>query len=574
MQRYYLITLLFYTTYLTAQCDVSVNGPYSYCDGGEWYVWMNVYTDVATDPNRPDSVYTIPAFDYTGVYGYADTIRVGPIPEPGNFTFTVVDLTDTSCVSSVTASPPDCFVDQCSLRSLSVRFGPAPEGSENCSEVVIKYVGRPVSITLLDEMGSEFAVVQVTTQDSVSFFNLPAGEYQVEAIDAQGCLEIVRFTADRSVDIPVEIAITGNYCAGDSLVGTVMVQLEDVTGFRYAWSTGDTTAALTLDTLTTDRYYVTVTSPNGCSVVQEFFPWLELIDPDTGFPDASFIDPDLPDTSFINCGNDFIVLAVDGTLLESGNTFAWIGPIDQISTRPEISISESGCYLLFGQAARGCTFLDTAYVFNQNLPGDIRLASFGTDTLCSGEECFGILGLEGIDPTTYEISWEGPPEFTFVDDTLRFATICTPYAGTYRATVTGACDTLMFTYYVAPLSCSELSGRLWLDDAGNCARDAEDIPVLGFLLRLTNEDTEARYYTATDPEGAWAVSLPEGTYRIEPVIREGQPFNDCPDPARAVLAGLPVTGVDVFLPVLTGCPQLRTSVAVPFFGVASSVKLT
>ncbi|MEM9259018.1 MAG: T9SS type A sorting domain-containing protein, partial [Bacteroidota bacterium] len=113
-------------------------------------------------------------------------------------------------------------------------------------------------------------------------------------------------------------------------------------------------------------------------------------------------------------------------------------------------------------------------------------------------------------------------------------------------------------------SCSLLSGTLWMDDAGNCALDSEDIPAPNFLVALTEESSDRTYYTFTNGIGEWSLEVPVGTYLIEPVIQDGQPFTTCSNPTRVSLGDLPVSGIDVFLPVLVGCPQLSTSVSLPF----------
>ncbi|MEL7160272.1 MAG: hypothetical protein AAFN92_05895, partial [Bacteroidota bacterium] len=444
MRTHLLILLFLGSALTTAQCSISVNGPYSYCDeNAEWYVWMTVST------TGVDSLYDIPAFGFSGIYDHLDTVRLGPISGQDNFTFSVVDDENPDCVREVTASYLECFDNPCDLFSLNVTAG---SGEGGCSEMVVTYVGEPVLLTLLDAERRLLDTVQVTSQPEVRFVDLAAGSYEVEAIDAEGCTIIVQFTVAPSADFTVELVSMGDYCAGEELTVSAVVAPAETMGLRYAWSTGDTTSTVVLVDPAGDTYGVTVTDPLGCSAVEYY----------NSFVDFTVQGVGLPDTSFVACGADAVLLAVDQTLEVPNNTFTWFKPQSSSQGGPRINASFAGSYRVSGRSTSGCTFRDMTYVVNPNLSNPINLESFGPDTLCFGQECLGLFGLEGVDQTDLEITWTGPPAFIPREDTLLITSICTEYPGLYTATVRTSCDTLSFSYEVGPLSCGELSGHLWL----------------------------------------------------------------------------------------------------------------
>lgn len=129
------------------------------------------------------------------------------------------------------------------------------------------------------------------------------------------------------------------------------------------------------------------------------------------------------------------------------------------------------------------------------------------------------------------------------DDTLNFKLPCDlPANRSYYAWVeNGGSSTfgpypLPYTggpsaqgFFVGPPStadCNVISGQVYFDTDGNCARDTSDFPYRGTQLRLIKQsmppDTQIVF---TDQDGRYAVGVDTGSYRIEPVYY--RPPNGC-----------------------------------------------
>ncbi|MDX1408342.1 MAG: hypothetical protein R3330_09415, partial [Saprospiraceae bacterium] len=220
-----------------------------------------------------------------------------------------------------------------------------------------------------------------------------SGMYLVTVTDASGCTG----TAEAEVNLqePVEVEITGP----PSVCGIDTVVLAATSGFvAYAWSTGDTTASISVGQ--TGSYQVIVTDDSGC----------------TGETSIAFTVFDEPDPVITGpasiCTGSDAVLGVGG----SYSSIVW----STGATTPEITVNGSGTFAVTVTDANGCT--------GTSLHAVQIADSLSLDISMSGPLCEGMAILSaGAGFSTY--LWSNgatTPEITVADD------------GTYSVTVTDA----------------------------------------------------------------------------------------------------------------------------------------
>jgi hypothetical protein len=260
------------------------------------------------------------------------------------------------------------------------------------------------------------------------------GNYTLSIIDANGCSATALYTLGTGITPNASISAAGatNFCAGSS----VTLNANNYPGGTYLWSTGATTQSITAST--TGSYFVTVTSPSGCSAVSNALVLNVL-----SAPAASITVTGATTT----CSNQTVSLAVSATgsylwtnnavsqsitpttsgnygvtvtgtngcttvvppvaitilpapvaqitasgpttfceggsvnLLASGaNAYVWTGN----QTGAQISAAASGTYLVTATAANGCTDTEQIQVTVNPLPADFIVAS-GPLSFCEGE---------------------------------------------------------------------------------------------------------------------------------------------------------------------------------------------
>ena len=162
----------------------------------------------------------------------------------------------------------------------------------------------------------------------------------------------------------------------------------------YAWSTGETTAAITVPQ--PGLYSVTVTNQFGCSAQGNT----------TVFQNFNVVQPDAGPDQVLTCAQPTITLTISN--LGPTYTFLWWGPNGFASTQLNPTISQPGTYtLVVTNTANGCTATD-----NVNVTADVAvpLASAGPDVgiPCGG----GTATLEGsATPAGSSFLWTGPGGF-------------------------------------------------------------------------------------------------------------------------------------------------------------------
>ncbi len=254
-----------------------------------------------------------------------------------------------------------------------------------------------------------------------------SGAYFVEVTDNNGCSSISDTINVTVLPLPVvDLGADTALCAGEIL------ELSAGTGFSsYAWSTGNSTEAISIDQPGT--YIVTVGNENGC------------LGSDTIVVDFVQVDVNLGEDVFLCEGSDYTIQAPTGDYL-----YEW----SDNSTGSAITVNQTGTYsVTVTDIVTGCSDADTIYVsFSADISVDL-----GPDIYTCSTEPVVLFAGDAFD--TY--SWEGSTETS--------SSLMVTEAGTYVVTVTSgsncsATDTAEVFYNPAPTL--ELGG-----DIAACAGD-------------------------------------------------------------------------------------------------------
>lgn len=451
----------------------------------------------------------------------------------------------------------------CDSLFLTAQADPATGTCGDIPDILVNYSSEtfPAEISLVGPGGNVLQVLTFEEAGEIVFTTEIAGDYVVRISTANGCFNAVQVPVEEVQGLEVLIEQTGNICNDDDpAVLTAIVPGIDPASLVYEWSTGETTSSIS-DLTLSSIYFVTVTGvEDGCTGT-DFFRVLPNPEDSLGF--ITFEEPFV-----IGCESDSVFISVDS--VREGYEYRWFGPLNQIFDGPGFWATVAGLYYLEAFSENGCSISGAAEVVNGSLEEIIpTLVVFPNDSICAGHNCIQLFWegpFFGNFPPGVEVLWETPTaEGDVIANLNPFNTYCTPYPGLHRVTITTECDTLIRSVVLDdPRGCSSLSGRLWLDQGGDCGLDAEDTSVPNYVVMLTNDATGEIYYTITDANGFWQLEVPEGTYTIVPSLAPGSPFGTC-DPAVSVTLGSsPVEGINVLLPAIASCPQLTTTVAMPF----------
>ena len=417
----------------------------------------------------------------------------------------------------------------------------------------------PVTIQLVETTTGAFIdSVEIAGPGLVSFDDLVPGRIEIFASNTNDCSSSTFFSISENEGLDVSIFQDGNSCFDNGGINLFAdVWGSDGVEYLYEWSNGETGQVIS-NVAVGETHFVLVTDPvNGC-----FGEAVIFVEGNGGGEDSLSI---FQGQFVIPCDADSVLVTPD-TIVE-GFTYRWFGPQNDVIETPTFYVSQPSFYNLRATNDAGCIITGWARISSNDLDDEyIEVFEWNSDSLCGQEACFGLeTTLNPNAEPDFFIAWEGPnDEITEQINLNPFQWFCTPFPGLYQLTVANTCDTIVRSVFVEDfLSCSSISGNLWIDQAANCALDQEDTPVPNYIVMLTDASGSV-YYALTDAQGNWSAELPLGTYIIEPTLNVGSPFGTCSPPTSVSLGNSPVTGVNVFMPVLEDCPQLTTDVAMPF----------
>ena len=272
----------------------------------------------------------------------------------------------------------------------------------------------------------------------ITVMPLETTTYSVIGYDEHGCSATINKVVN--VEPAPEVLISGNLsiCHGETTTLTAS------NAASYLWSTGDTTATITVDAQ--GAYTVTGSSVNGCP----------------GYASVTVIDNPVPYFTLNAvgsiCENTTEVLSVTGD-----NTYVW----STGETTTSITISEGGVYSVTATNAYGCSQSDNTLVTQLAAP---TLEIVGVADLCQGDTTTLVAASDAVEflwstgETTQSV--EVVPENTSYSVTVTGANGCTSDAEhhittlpTYNLTVTGnVCEGQPFSQYGFDITTTDSAG--------------------------------------------------------------------------------------------------------------------
>ncbi|MFM7823860.1 MAG: beta strand repeat-containing protein, partial [Bacteroidota bacterium] len=233
-----------------------------------------------------------------------------------------------------------------------------------------------------------------------------AGTYTVTVTEANGCTASSSITINSDTVIP-NAGITNNTGTSTLTCATTSISLTATGGNSYLWSTGATTANLSVTTAGT--YTVTVTGSNGCIATADI-----TINSNTTAPIGGITNNS--GTSTLTCSTTAISLTASG-----GTSYLW----NTGATTANISATSAGTYSVTVTAANGCT--STASV------------GIGVNTTAPTASITNNTGTSSITCLVPTISLTASGNGSFLWSTgATTANISVTTGGTYAVTVTGS----------------------------------------------------------------------------------------------------------------------------------------
>ncbi|MEO0732105.1 MAG: carboxypeptidase-like regulatory domain-containing protein, partial [Bacteroidota bacterium] len=546
--------LLFFSWSLAAQCSIQVDIASVECVDGQG-VWISFDVE-----GTGDSAWILREYDQIGGYFTDEIITIGPVQGTSGDTIVLFfeDLTDPeNCFLSVPVLVPEnCgTTDPCFGFVADVVI----DGSGGCGDLenaTAFFVGGVGPYAYELSLGNQvLAQDSAYLEDSLTFVNLAAGTYLLAVIDDRNCTTNTRFSVRGAAGLDVNIVPSGDFCAASGEEFTLSAAVANGTPpFTYVWQDGSTTAGVVVPLDFDLTYSVTVADANGCTGTDIWFP-----------------------DSLINTINWFtpFVLPCDGgsVTISTGDStdqyeYTWTTPSGNVLFGPTIEATEVGNYFVTGSVAGSrCSVRGVATVISGVLPPaediSIRADIFEDSLFCGIARCFEVVLPNNVNTRDFRYYWQDADGNPVIDSDRRHIA-CLETAGVYTVTVASACDSVTLSIVVTNEECGVLSGTVYVDQAGNCSLDAgDDIPA-GRVVVLVVADSGEEYYTITDADGAYYIDVPQGTYTLRPITQPDQPFGACEPPLTVTVGSSPTEGADLFLPALLDCPNLTTSVSLPF----------
>jgi hypothetical protein len=197
-----------------------------------------------------------------------------------------------------------------------------------------------------------------------------SGTYSVTVTSANGCTAATTTTVVSDTALPSVTAVVSNDLSCTALTATISTSASP--GVSYLWSTGETTASISVSVA--GPYSVTVTAQNGAtaSVMTSVFS-------NTAAPTIDVTAPEV-------CAGETLVLT--GAISTTGASYRWTGPNNFTAATAVVSISNattanSGSYTLtVTDPATGCSSTTIVEGVVNALPDSFSLIA--KEATCSG----------------------------------------------------------------------------------------------------------------------------------------------------------------------------------------------
>ncbi len=301
---------------------LEADGPTEFCEGGSVTITANV-------PGTPDAY----------LWNTGETTASITVTESGDYSVTV-------------------YKNDCSAISdpIAITVNPLPEATITADGATEFCEGEDVILTASG--GDSYLWSTGETSESITVTG--SGSYSVTVTDANGCSDVSDAVAVSANPHP-EATITADgateFCEGGDVILTASA------GDSYLWSTGETTASITV--MSSGSYSVTVTE-NGCSSTSAATEVTVNPNPEP------VITADGP-TTF--CEGESVNLsagAYSGYLWSTGET------------TETINVTASGYYSVTVTDANGCMGTSAAVAVTAEECGELVITADGPTTFCEG----------------------------------------------------------------------------------------------------------------------------------------------------------------------------------------------
>ncbi|MBK9463114.1 MAG: hypothetical protein IPN94_27790 [Sphingobacteriales bacterium] len=226
--------------------------------------------------------------------------------------------------------------------STTVIVNPLPVADAG-ADAVINCTNTTATLTATG--GGTYAWSTTATTDAINVAT--AGTYTVTVTNTTtGCTdtdEVVVTEDNVPPTAGINPSTTTLTCANNSTA-----TLTATGGGTYAWSTGETTAAINVTTVGT--YTVTVTAANGCTDTEQV-----IINQDTTLPTVSITAP----VTQLSCTVSSVTLEAE---IAATNTLVWTVPGNFTTTNNPITAIAVGTYTVVTDPNNGCTASSTVQV--------------------------------------------------------------------------------------------------------------------------------------------------------------------------------------------------------------------
>lgn len=265
----------------------------------------------------------------------------------GNVSINVTPATTSTYTVTVTGANGCTAYDNVSVY---VNALPIPEAGAN------QTICQGQSASLIASGGATYQWNTGATSSSINVSPTSTTTYTVTVTSGNGC------TASDNVVVNVN-ALPVAYASADQTIcvgGSTTLTASG--GASYLWSTGATTASISVTPAVTTNYIVTVTASNGCTASDNVFVYVNTLPTAYAGPDQTI------------CAGQSSTLAASG-----GTSYLWSNGL----TTPSINVSPSSTTTYtVTVTSNGCSATDNVIITVNPLPA----AYAGTDqTICQGQ---------------------------------------------------------------------------------------------------------------------------------------------------------------------------------------------
>ncbi len=383
--------------------------------------------------------------------------------------------------------------------------------------------------------------------------DLCPGNYQVTINDANGCSGITDFVIEETGLIAVVDRMGGDCDPDGGNFSAQVVATGGTAPYNYTWSDGTEGSAFPIgDPLAS--HSVTITDQSGCSTVLSEITAgaINLINLGPAFNVSACNDLE-------NVLEPFILSlgGVDQVVLPNGDTLMYPAAVGSLSSGDYEYISTS--------PNRHCQEVVSFALDVLEVPDDIEILH-QLPAGCGDYGCLEITGsfLPGTVAAGLDIVVVGPDGYVATPrDPLPYLACELPGPGEYTVIINDGCIPLEITYTVTPITdCGEVSGTLFSTADASCTPGPGDIPIPFTIIELQEQGTGQSFFTITNEEGMYSMSLPPGTYQAIPIVNGQAPDGACSDVLFTLTGDIAVVA-DVYAPAAVFCPQMDLDIFMP-----------